>query len=66
MKITDSIYGDDEIDGILEELIFSHPVHRLKGVYQGGASYFVNQKWNDTSCEHSIGVMILKKNLAAL
>ncbi|WP_390895498.1 hypothetical protein, partial [Bacillus tropicus] len=24
------------MDGILEELIFSHPVQRLKGVYQGG------------------------------
>ncbi len=54
MKITDSIYGDDEIDGILEELIFSHPVQRLKGVYQGGASYVVNQKWNVTRYEHSI------------
>lgn len=63
MKITDSIYGDDEIDGILEELIFSHPVQRLKGIYQGGASYVVNQKWNVTRYEHSIGVMLLIKKL---
>ncbi|NHM34043.1 HD domain-containing protein [Neobacillus terrae] len=63
MKIIDSIYGDYLIDGILEELIFSKPVQRLKGVYQGGASYFVNDKWNVTRYEHSIGVMLLIKKL---
>ncbi|OIK14519.1 HD domain-containing protein [Bacillus sp. MUM 13] len=63
MNIIDSIYGDYLIDGILEELIFSNPVQRLKGVYQGGASYFVNEKWNVTRYEHSIGVMLLIKKL---
>jgi HD superfamily phosphohydrolase len=63
MKITDSIYGDYLIDGILEELILSKPVQRLKGVYQGGASYFVNENWNVTRYEHSIGVMLLIKKL---
>lgn len=63
MKIIDSIYGDYLIDGILEELIFSKPVQRLKGVYQGGASYFVNDQWNVTRYEHSIGVMLLIKKL---
>lgn len=63
MKITDSIYGDFIIDGLLEELVFSSPVQRLKGVYQGGASYFVNEKWNVTRYEHSIGVMLLIKKL---
>lgn len=63
MNITDSIYGDYLIDGILEELILSNPVQRLKGVYQGGASYFVNEKWNVTRYEHSIGVMFLIKKL---
>ncbi|MBY8912055.1 HD domain-containing protein [Bacillus sp. YC2] len=63
MKIIDNIYGDYLIDGILEELIFSNPVQRLKGVYQGGASYFVNEKWNVTRYEHSIGVMLLIKKL---
>ncbi len=51
------------IDGLLEELVFSSPVQRLKGVYQGGASYFVNEKWNVTRYEHSIGVMLLIQKL---
>lgn len=63
MKITDEIYGTYIIDGVLEELIFSDPVQRLKGIYQGGASYFVNKKWNVTRYEHSIGVMLLIKKL---
>lgn len=63
MKIADKIYGEFRIDGLLEELIFSGPVQRLKGVYQGGASYFVNEKWNVTRYEHSIGVMLLIKKL---
>lgn len=63
MKIIDPIYGDYVIDGILEELIYSNPVQRLKGVYQGGASYFVNEKWDVTRYEHSVGVMLLIKKL---
>ncbi|WP_374720807.1 HD domain-containing protein [Peribacillus tepidiphilus] len=63
MKIIDEIYGEFTIDGVLEELILSSPVQRLKGVYQGGASYFVNEKWNVTRFEHSVGVMLLIKQL---
>ncbi|WP_409300329.1 HD domain-containing protein [Peribacillus sp. SCS-155] len=63
MKLTDVIYGDYTVDGILEELILSSPVQRLKGVYQGGASYFVNESWNVTRYDHSIGVMLLIKSL---
>ncbi len=39
MKINDDIYGQHDIDGVLEELIKSAPVQRLKGIYQGGASF---------------------------
>jgi uncharacterized protein len=63
MKIVDYIYGNFLVDGILEELIFSKPVQRLKGVYQGGASFLVNEKWNVTRYKHSIGVMLLIKKL---
>ncbi len=63
MKVTDKIYGEYIIDGLLKELIFSSPVQRLKGIYQGGASYLVNEKWNVTRYEHSIGVMLLIKQL---
>lgn len=61
--ITDEMYGTYQIEGILEELLFSQPVQRLKGVYQGGASYWVNEKWDVTRFEHSVGVMLLIKKL---
>lgn len=63
MRIIDDLYGTFYIDGILEELILSSPVQRLKGIYQGGASFLVNNKWNVTRYDHSIGVMLLIKKL---
>ncbi|SET54764.1 hypothetical protein SAMN05421676_105253 [Salinibacillus kushneri] len=63
MKLSDDIYGDYIIEYVLEELVLSRPLQRLKGVYQGGASYFVNEKWNVTRYEHSIGVMLLIRRL---
>lgn len=63
MQIIDKIYGDYILDEVLKELVLCLPVQRLKGVYQGGASYFVNEKWNVTRYEHSIGVMLLIKKL---
>lgn len=63
MNISDPIYGKYTVDGLLKELILSSPVQRLKGVYQGGASYFVNEKWNVTRYDHSIGVMLLIQKL---
>ncbi|KAF1677687.1 HD domain-containing protein [Bacillus sp. SKDU12] len=63
MEIHDDIYGKHHIDGVLEELIKSAPVQRLKGIYQGGASFLVNRKWNVTRYDHSIGVMLLIKKL---
>ncbi|CDQ18517.1 hypothetical protein SAMN05192559_101871 [Halobacillus karajensis] len=63
MKITDKIYGEVKVDGVLEELIQSKPMQRLKGIHQGGASYLVNKKWNVTRFDHSIGVMVLIKKM---
>lgn len=63
MVLSDNIYGEFEVDKVLEELILSKPVQRLKGVHQGGASYLVNEKWNVTRFDHSIGVMLLIKKL---
>ena len=59
MRIIDSIYGEFEIENIFEEIINTKEVQRLKGINQGGASYLVNEKWNVTRYEHSIGVMLL-------
>lgn len=63
MNISDPIYGEFIIDDVLEQLIHSKPIQRLKGIHQGGASYLVNPEWNVTRFEHSIGVMLLIKKL---
>lgn len=61
--ISDKIYGEFELEKVLEDLIVSKPVQRLKGIHQGGASYLVNEKWNETRFDHSVGVMLLIKKL---
>ncbi|MGM9949626.1 MAG: HD domain-containing protein [Lysinibacillus sp.] len=63
MEIEDVLFGKWSIDGVLEELILSKPVQRLKGIYQAGAGYWVNEKWNVTRYDHSIGTMLLVKKL---
>ncbi|WP_285400479.1 HD domain-containing protein [Lysinibacillus sp. fls2-241-R2A-57] len=63
MIISDDIYGQFELDDVLEELLSSKPMQRLKGIHQGGASYLVNSQWNVTRYEHSVGVMLLIKQL---
>ncbi|QWU43988.1 MULTISPECIES: HD domain-containing protein [Bacillus] len=63
MIISDVIYGEFEVDKVLEELILSKPVQRLKGVHQAGASYLMNEKWDVTRFDHSVGVMLLIKKL---
>ncbi|MGX5471163.1 HD domain-containing protein [Bacillus toyonensis] len=63
MIISDVLYGEFEVDQVLEELILSKPVQRLKGIHQTGASYLMNEKWNVTRFNHSVGVMLLIKKL---
>ncbi len=63
MVIYDDLYGEFEVDQVIEALILSEPVQRLKGIHQGGASYLVNKEWNVTRYEHSIGVLLLIKRL---
>ena len=63
MKIKDDIYGDFEIEGVLEELINTKEFQRLKNIHQGGASYLVNPNWNVTRYEHSVGTMLLIKKM---
>lgn len=61
--ITDPIYGEFEIEPVLMSLIESRAVQRLKGVHQAGASYLVNPLWSVTRYEHSVGVMLLIRQL---
>ncbi|MCU5341018.1 HD domain-containing protein [Bacillus cereus] len=63
MLISDVLYGEFEVDQVLEELILSKSVQRLKGIHQNGASYLINEKWNVTRFDHSVGVMLLVKKL---
>ncbi|OPA13997.1 HD domain-containing protein [Bacillus cereus] len=63
MIISDVLYGKFEVDAVLEELFLSKPMQRLKGIHQAGASYLMNEKWNVTRFEHSVGVMLLVKKL---
>ncbi|OPD54174.1 HD domain-containing protein [Bacillus thuringiensis] len=63
MIISDVLYGEFEVDVVLEELILSKPTQRLKGIHQAGASYLMNEKWNVTRFDHSVGVMLLVKKL---
>ncbi len=64
MHIEDKIYGSFDInEEVLQELVASKPVQRLKGIHQGGASYLVNPEWNVTRYEHSVGVMLLIRML---
>lgn len=63
MIISDVLYGDFEVDQVVEELILSKSVQRLKGIHQAGASYLMNEKWNVTRFDHSVGVMLLIKKL---
>ncbi|HFT2185501.1 MULTISPECIES: HD domain-containing protein [Bacillus] len=63
MIISDVLYGEFEVDQVVEELISSESMQRLKGIHQNGASYLVNEKWNVTRFDHSVGVMLLVKKL---
>ena len=62
MIISDVIYGEFKVDPVVEELIASKSVQRLKGIHQNGASYLINENWNVTRFDHSVGVMLLVKN----
>jgi len=61
--ILDVLYGEFEVDQVVEELISSKSMQRLKGIHQAGASYLMNEKWNVTRFDHSVGVMLLVKKL---
>lgn len=48
MIIKDKIYGDFEVEEVIDEIINTKAMQRLKGVYQGGANFLVNKKWDVT------------------
>lgn len=60
--LEDILYGKFEVDGVLEELLLSVPMQRLKGVHQGGAIFLVDPSQKHTRFEHSLGVLWLVRN----
>ena len=67
MEFEDRVYGEKKVDEpVLEELIQTEPVQRLKGVHQAGPSpFFMDDKPPITRYEHSIGVMLLLREFGA-
>ncbi|WP_088068715.1 HD domain-containing protein [Gottfriedia luciferensis] len=63
MLLNDVLYGQFQIDDVLEELINTKPIQRLKNIHQAGAAYLVDNRFNGTRFDHSIGVMLLIKKL---
>ena len=58
-KINDELYGEYYIDDVIYEIMETKVFKRLKNIYQSGGGYLVNELWNVTRQEHSIGTMIL-------
>ncbi len=61
--ITDSLYGTFKLEPVLETLIASPPVQRLKKIHQAGGCFLAKPEWNVTRYEHSIGAMLLVRKL---
>ncbi len=66
MQFHDTIYGSCVVDShIINDLINSHPIQRLKGISQFGIPDDYYHLKNYTRFDHSIGVMLLLKHLGA-
>ncbi|PEL12497.1 HD domain-containing protein [Bacillus sp. AFS017336] len=63
MLLNDELYGQFKIDQVLVELINTKPIQRLKNIHQAGATYLLDNRFNGTRYDHSIGVMLLIKRL---
>lgn len=66
MEYTDRIFGTFSIDEpVIEELILSKPLQRLKEVNQYGASFYRFPHLSTTRFEHSVGVYYVLRRLGA-
>lgn len=63
MLYPDKIYGTHPIEGVLEALIRTATFQRLQRIHQGGAVFLLHPQMNQTRFEHSIGVMLLIRQL---
>ena len=58
-EIIDELYGKYYVNDIIFEIMESSIFKRLKNIHQSGGGYLVNELWNVTRYEHSVGTMIL-------
>lgn len=66
MEYTDRIFGTFSIDEpVIEDLILSKPLQRLKEVNQYGASFYRFPHLSTTRFEHSVGVYYVLRRLGA-
>ena len=66
MEYTDKIYGKIKIDEpVINDLIASEPLQRLKAVNQYGASFYRFPHLTTNRFEHSVGVYYILKRLGA-
>lgn len=63
MTYQDKIYGTHQIEGVFEELIHTSVFQRLQRIHQGGPLFLVNELTNQTRFGHSVGVMLLIRQL---
>jgi uncharacterized protein len=60
MKINDRVYGEITIkEKVIQDLINSAPMQRLKKINQGGADNYLEPRRDVTRFEHSVGVWYL-------
>lgn len=66
MEFNDPVYGGQKVENrVLQELLKSEPVQRLKKIHQAGPSPFFFERADTTRFEHSVGVMLLLKKFDA-
>ncbi len=66
MEFDDPVYGSQKVEEeVLQDLINSGPVQRLKHVHQGGPSPFFADRAETKRFEHSLGVMFLLREFNA-
>lgn len=64
--VEDAVYGEQRVEeDVLQELIRSRPVQRLKGVKQNGPQPHFIEKPVVTRYDHSVGVMLLLRRFDA-
>ncbi|MFK7936503.1 MAG: HD domain-containing protein [Saprospiraceae bacterium] len=63
MRYTDKIYGTFSLSPLFHDLFQTDVVQRLKRIHQGGAIVLLRPDLNQTRFEHSVGVMLLIRQL---